>query len=90
MANNLSRSFVPASMAVSGFWLWRSADDPVQVVAALVLALAAVVGVLWYSQVRRGRRWRTALDAYAERSLAQERQLSRRGAVLRGSRSARA
>jgi threonine/homoserine efflux transporter RhtA len=89
VAKYLSRSLVPAALAVSGFWLWRAAEDPVQVVAALVLALAAVVGVLWYSHVQRGRRWRTALDAYAERSLAQER-LNRRGAGLEGGRLARA
>ncbi len=88
MANNLSRPLVPAAVAVSGFWLWRAPEDPVQVLAALALALAAVVGVLWHAHVQRGRRWRTALDAYAERSLAQER-LSRRGAGLEGRRPVR-
>ena len=88
MTNNLTRSFAPAAFLMSGFWLWRAPDDPVQVVAALLLALAAVAGVLWHAHIQRGRRWRTALDAYAERSLARER-LNRRGAGLGGSRSAR-
>jgi len=88
VANNLSRSLVPAAFAVSGFWLWRAPEEPMQVAVALVLAVAAVVGVLWFAHIQRGRRWRTALDAYAERSLAQER-LSRRGAGLKGSRPVR-
>jgi hypothetical protein len=38
---------------------------------ALVLALAAIVGITWYlSRARAERRWRTALDAYAEKELA--------------------
>ena len=51
-------------------WLWFvSADDsPWKAVSlAAVLALAALVGITWYlSRARAERRWRAALDVYAE------------------------
>ena len=73
MANNRLGWIVLAVGALAGACLWQASEDLVQGLAALALVLAAVVAILWYSHVRRARRWRTALDAYAERSLAQER-----------------
>jgi hypothetical protein len=84
VANNLSRTLVPAALAVSGFWIWRASGEPVQVLAVLVFALAAVIGALWHDHVQRGRRWRTALDDYAERSLAQETSTQQGGGTGRG------
>jgi hypothetical protein len=72
VANNWSGYLVLAVGALAGAWLWQAPDDPVQVLAALTLALAAVVGIFWHSRAQHARRWRTALDAYAERSLARE------------------
>ena len=56
-----------------GLLLFVSAADSAwrAVSLALVLALAALVGITWYlSRARAERRWRTALDAYAEKELA--------------------
>jgi hypothetical protein len=64
---------VPAlAAAVAGFWMWRT-DDPVQVLAALGLAVTTPVVTFWRSRVQAGRRLRTALDDYADRALARER-----------------
>jgi hypothetical protein len=54
-------SFVSAANSA-----WRAAS------LAVVLALATLVGITWYlSRVRADRRWRIALDAYAEKEQAQ-------------------
>jgi carbon storage regulator len=56
-----------------GWLLFVSAADSAwrAVSLAAVLALAALVGITWYlSRARAERRWRTALDAYAEKELA--------------------
>jgi membrane protein YdbS with pleckstrin-like domain len=62
-------------------WLWfvSAGDSPWTAVSlAAVLALAALVSITWYlSRARAERRWRTALDAYAEQELA-KRTYSRR------------
>ena len=51
---------------------WRAAS------LAAVLALAALAGITWYlSRARAERRWRAALDAYAEQEQA-KRTYSRR------------
>jgi membrane protein YdbS with pleckstrin-like domain len=55
-------------------WLWFIwADDSAWKAVSLVavLALAALVGITWYlSRARADRRWRAALDRYAEREQA--------------------
>jgi hypothetical protein len=62
-------------------WLWfvSAADSAWKAVSLVaVLALAALVGITWYlSRVRAERRWRAALDAYAEKEQA-KRTYSRR------------
>ena len=61
-----------ARLSTFGFigWFWfLAADDSVWKVVALVavLALAALVGIMWYaSRARADRRWRAALDRYAQ------------------------
>jgi hypothetical protein len=71
-----SAVFRAARLLGFGFfgWLWFfSADDSAWKAVSLVavLALAALVGVTWYlSRARADRRWRAALDRYAERELA--------------------
>jgi hypothetical protein len=75
MAKNLlSSGIVLAVLTLAGFWLWRAvlSGDPMQMLAVLTGVLAAVAGVVWQSHARHVRRWRTALDAYAERSLTRE------------------
>jgi hypothetical protein len=66
------------AVAVSGFWYWQAPGDPVQVLAALTLAVTAGVGALWQSRVQAARRLRTALDTYVERDLARERRRKRK------------
>jgi hypothetical protein len=39
-------------------------------VAAAVLALTSVLGIVWQSRARGRRQWRAALKAYAEREIA--------------------
>jgi hypothetical protein len=55
-------------------WLWfLSADDSARKAVPLVavLGLAALVGITWYaSRARADRRWRAALDRYAQQELA--------------------
>ena len=56
-----------------GWLLFVSAADSARraVSLAAVLAVAALVGITWYlSRARAERRWRAALDAYAEREQA--------------------
>jgi hypothetical protein len=40
---------------------------------AAVLALTSVLGIVWQSRARGTRRWRAALDGYAEREIARDR-----------------
>ena len=56
-----------------GWLLFVSAADSAwrAVSLAAVLAVAAFVGITWYlSRVRADRRWRAALDVYAEKEQA--------------------
>jgi hypothetical protein len=78
-----SAVFRAVRLLIFGFigWLWfvAAADSASKAISlAAVLALAALVGITWYlSRARAERRWRTALDAYAEQELA-KRTYSRR------------
>jgi hypothetical protein len=73
MTNNWLRGLaLAAGLAAAGVWLWQASGDPVQVLAALTVALTAVVGAFWQSRVESARRVRV-LDAYVERALARER-----------------
>jgi hypothetical protein len=60
-----------AGAVAGGLWWWRATEDLVPVVAVLGVASMAGVGALWQARVRAVRRWRRALDAYADRALAQ-------------------
>jgi hypothetical protein len=63
-------------LSIIGFigWLWLSAaDGPTSKAVSLVAvqALAALVGVAWYlPRALAERRWRAALDHYAEQEQA--------------------
>ena len=67
-----------AGLSIFGLVVWRwlfSADGPPLRVVSLVAvqALAALVGVAWYlPRARIERRWRAALDLYAEQEQARE------------------
>jgi lysophospholipase L1-like esterase len=50
---------------------------------AALLALAAVLGIVWLARARAARRWNAAVDAYAEREIAR----SRRKHAAKGGRS---
>jgi hypothetical protein len=72
MARNRTHWGLLAAAAIGGFGLGRLQDPAVQLSAGLVLAAAAVVGFVWRSRVQAARRWRAALDAYADRTLARQ------------------
>jgi carbon storage regulator len=62
---------------IIGWLLFVSATDSAwrAVSLAVVLAVAALVGITWYlSRTRAERRWRAALDTYAEKELAKRTQ----------------
>jgi hypothetical protein len=71
-----SAVFRAGGVAIIGFigWLWfPAADGSAENAVSLgaVLALAALVGVAWYlPRARAERRWRAALDQYAEQEQA--------------------
>ena len=73
-----------ARLSIFGFagWLWFLAahDSPWKAVSLVaVLALAAVVGIAWFlSRTLADRRWRAALDRYAEQQQAKRIHLQRR------------
>jgi hypothetical protein len=63
--------FLIASAAATGLWLEFTAD-PVQVwIASSLLTVAAGLTVLWLIQERSSRRLRAAIEAFAEREIAQ-------------------
>jgi hypothetical protein len=57
-------------LPLGGYWVWSGFENRTQMPGALALA-ALAAGALWYRGIQAQRRWRTALDAYAERMLAQ-------------------
>ena len=71
-----SAAFRTVRLSIFGLIGWlcfvSAVDSPWRAVSlAVVLALAALVGITWYlSRARAERRWRAALDAYAEREQA--------------------
>jgi hypothetical protein len=58
-------------LSLAGYWVWLGSENRTQMVGALALASMALVGVFCYHRIQGERRWRNALDAYAERALAQ-------------------
>jgi hypothetical protein len=72
MSLGWSAVFRAAQLSIFGLigWLWfvSVADSAWRAVSlAAVLVLAALVGITWYlSRVRADRRWRAAMDRYAE------------------------
>jgi hypothetical protein len=73
-----SAVFRAAGLSIFGLVVWHwlfSADGPPWRAVSLVAfqALAALVGVAWYlPRARIERRWRAALDLYAEQEQAKE------------------
>jgi hypothetical protein len=65
------RSFRLSIFGLIGWFWFLSADDSAGKAVPLiaVLSFAAVVGIAWYlARVRADRRWRAALDRYAEQT----------------------
>ena len=48
-------------------------DVLIALLAIVAVALLAVLGVVWLVRARAARRWRAAINAYAERELARPR-----------------
>jgi hypothetical protein len=72
-AKNGTHWGVLAAVAVGGFGLGRLPDPVVQLTASLILAVAALGALVWWSRAQATRRWRAALDAYADRAVARQR-----------------
>jgi hypothetical protein len=67
-----------AAGIVGGLQVWPShGRSGLALPPVAVLVLAAVLGIIWQSRARGTRRWRAALDAYAEREMAKERRRER-------------
>jgi hypothetical protein len=77
MSSKWARTLILGILAAAGVWLWLGFQDRVQVLGALGLALTGVVGVPSYLRIRANRRWRAALDVYAERVLAEHKRQQR-------------
>jgi hypothetical protein len=82
---SLARSaiFRAARLSIFGFigWFWFLSSDSAWRTISLVavLGLAALVGITWYaSRARADRRWRAALDRYAEQQQVKSTHLRRR------------
>ena len=60
-----------STLGLAGYWVWLGSESRTQMVGASTVASMAVVGTLWLRRVQSERRWRTVLDAYAERAVAQ-------------------
>jgi hypothetical protein len=60
------------SMGIAGR-TWLRPVDALELMASAVAALIAVVGFIWFQRDHSTRRWRAALDAYAEREIARDR-----------------
>jgi hypothetical protein len=54
-------------------------NDWIVPVTAVALALMGMLGIAWRYRVRAAKRWLSALDAYADREIAQQ----RRGKALK-------
>jgi hypothetical protein len=65
---------VLAAEIVGGLQLWPARGRSwLALLPAGGLALTSVLGIFWQSRARGTRRWRAALDAYAERETARDR-----------------
>jgi hypothetical protein len=77
MTNNENRRtslLWPAAFlgAVAGLWCWLAQGDRLQVFLACAgLVLAVVLGSVWAFRARAAGRLQAALDAFAEREIAQ-------------------
>ncbi len=62
-----------APVVAAGLW-WRFGPGSLPELAAVaVLALVAVLGVGWLARSRADRRWKAAMNTYAEREIARAR-----------------
>ena len=71
--SDVCRAARPTTFGSFGWFWFLSADDSAWKAVPLVavLALAALVGIMWYaSRARADRRWRAALDRYAQQEQA--------------------
>lgn len=57
------------TVVLGGLWFRPAAGWALSIAA---VALAVLLEVAWWSRARAARRWEDALDAYAEREIAQE------------------
>lgn len=72
MTNNRMGLGLLAAIAAAAALFWQAPEDGL-VAAAALLSLALVAGAAWLGlRVLAARRWRAALDAYADRAIAHE------------------
>ena len=70
----LNNQQVLSLAAIGGPW-FRPVDggDWQALLATAVVALIALLGIVWLSRARSTRRWKAVLDAYAAREIAHDR-----------------
>ena len=76
-----SAAFLAAAGAV-GLWLWLARGDGPALLAAEALAIAVPLLAVWWWRGRAARRWRAAVNAYADREVARARPLAARRQAL--------
>jgi hypothetical protein len=62
-----------AAAVLGGYGLGQLSSSTVQLAGIASVALAIIVGTIRHSRIQASRRWRAALDAYADRAVARQR-----------------
>jgi hypothetical protein len=62
-----------AAAGLGGYGLGQVSDSTTQLSIVAIVALAVIVGSIRHSRIQAARRWRAALDVYADRALARGR-----------------
>jgi hypothetical protein len=73
------------TVGASGLWFWLALGDPAQVfLASALMALTAMLTLVWLSRLRATRRLHATLDAYADREImrAKRRQARKNGQTI--------
>ena len=73
MASHRGQWGMLAAVALGGYGLGQLSNSTVQLAVMASVALAIIVGTIWHSRIQASRRWRAALDAYADRAVARQR-----------------
>jgi len=73
MASNSWQWAMLATAALGGYGLGQVPDSTAQLSVIAIVALAVIMGAIRHARMQASRRWRAALDVYADRALARQR-----------------